>query len=97
MPLTDDLLVLDDDRFTWLSDAASHATVAAGNDRLTISDKVDRWVTAPIAGPVIFLAVMWAVFQITTAVAAYVRDGNRRCRVRAWHRIRPSWWSGWPR
>jgi ferrous iron transport protein B len=74
VPLTDDLLVLDDDRFTWLSDAASHATVAPGNDRLTISDKVDRWVTAPIAGPVIFLAVMWAVFQITTAVAAPLQN-----------------------
>jgi ferrous iron transport protein B len=70
VPVTDDALVLDDDRFTWLADTADSATVTPGNDRLTLSDKVDRWVTAPIAGPVIFLAVMWAVFQITTAVAA---------------------------
>lgn len=69
-PDTDDSLVLDDDRFTWLSDAAEKATVAPGHDRLTLSDKVDRWVTAPVVGPLIFLAVMWAVFQITTTVAA---------------------------
>ena len=74
VPPTDDALVLDDDRFTWLSEAAERATVASGNDRLTLSDKVDRWVTAPIAGPVIFLAVMWAVFQITTAVAAPLQN-----------------------
>jgi ferrous iron transport protein B len=70
VPDTDDSLVLDDDRFTWLSDAADKATVAAGHDRLTVSDRVDRWVTAPVAGPLIFLAVMWVVFQITTTVAA---------------------------
>ncbi len=73
-PLTDDALVLDDDRFTWLSDAADMATVAPGHDRLTLSDKVDRWVTAPVAGPLLFLAVMWAVFQLTTTVAAPLQD-----------------------
>src|SRR5664280_3392571 len=73
-PLTDDALVLDDDRFTWLSDAADMATVAPGHDRLALSDKVDRWVTAPIAGPLLFLAVMWAVFQLTTTVAAPLQD-----------------------
>jgi len=33
------------------------------------SDKVDRWVTGPVTGPLIFLVAMWAVFQITTLVA----------------------------
>jgi ferrous iron transport protein B len=74
-PDTDDALVLDDDRFTWLSDAAETATTAPGHDRLTLSDKVDRWVTAPVVGPLIFLAVMWVVFQITTTVAAPLQDG----------------------
>jgi len=73
-PITDDPLVLDDDRFTWLSDAADLATVTPGHDRLTLSDKVDRWVTAPVAGPLLFLAVMWAVFQLTTTVAAPLQD-----------------------
>ena len=46
------------------------ATSAPAVQPRTFSDKVDRWVTAPVLGPVIFLAVMWLVFQITTAVAA---------------------------
>ena len=74
VPDTEDALVLDDERFSWLSDAADRATVAPGHDRLTVSDKVDRWVTAPIPGPLIFLAVMWAVFQVTTTVAAPLQD-----------------------
>ena len=73
-PDTDDALLLDDDRFTWLSDAATKATVTPGHDRLTVSDKVDRWVTAPVVGPLIFLAVMWAVFQLTTTVAAPLQE-----------------------
>ena len=73
-PITDDALALDDDRFTWLSDAADMATVAPGHGRLTLSDKVDRWVTAPVAGPLLFLAVMWTVFQLTTTVAAPLQD-----------------------
>jgi len=77
-PFTDDALMLDDDRFTWLSDAADTATVAPGHDRLTLSDKVDRWVTAPVAGPLLFLAVMWAVFQLTTTVAAPLQDALAR-------------------
>jgi ferrous iron transport protein B len=73
-PSTDDTLVLDDDRFTWLSEAATKATVGSGHDRPTLSDRVDRWVTAPVIGPLIFLAVMWVVFQVTTTVAAPLQD-----------------------
>ena len=78
VPASDDALVIDDDRFTWLSAAAEQATVVPGHDRLTLSDKVDRWVTAPVAGPLIFLAVMWAVFQVTTTVAAPLQDALDR-------------------
>ena len=73
-PDTDDALTRDDDRFTWLSAAAEQATVVPGHDRPTLSDKVDRWVTAPLLGPLVFLAVMWAVFQLTTTVAAPLQD-----------------------
>ncbi|HSN11487.1 MAG TPA: ferrous iron transport protein B [Propionibacteriaceae bacterium] len=78
VPVSDDPLTRDDDRFTWLSAAADHATLVAGHDRLTLSDKVDRWVTAPVAGPLVFLAVMWAVFQLTTTVAAPLQDALDR-------------------
>jgi len=70
VPDTTDALELDDDRFTWIAAAVRAATSAPAVQPRTFSDKVDRWVTAPVLGPVIFLAVMWLVFQITTAVAA---------------------------
>ena len=74
LPDSDDALVIDDERFTWLSVAADAATVTPGHEGLTLSDKVDRWVTAPVAGPLLFLAVMWVVFQVTTTVAAPLQN-----------------------
>jgi len=41
---------------------------------LTWSDRIDRIATAPVLGPLLFLAVMWLVFQITTVVAAPLQD-----------------------
>ncbi len=69
-PADDDQLVLDDDRFTWLSAAVDNGTSQPDGHRRTLSDRIDRWVTAPVVGPLIFLTVMWAVFQVTTVVAA---------------------------
>jgi ferrous iron transport protein B len=71
-PVPDDAddLVRDDDRFSWLSSAVDRGATQPGQDRRTLSDAVDRWVTAPVVGPLLFLAVMWAVFQVTTSVAA---------------------------
>jgi len=57
-----------DERFAWI-DAALTTATGAVPARPTATDRVDRWVTAPVAGPLIFLAVMWAVFQLTTTVA----------------------------
>ncbi|MEA5053234.1 MAG: ferrous iron transporter B, partial [Propionicimonas sp.] len=66
---------LDNDRFNWVAAAVEAATVTPGRDGGTRSDRIDRWVTAPVIGPLIFLAVMWVVFQITTTVAAPMQDG----------------------
>ena len=74
VPTTTDSLELDDDRFTWIADAVRAGTSAPAVQPRTFSDKVDRWVTAPVLGPLIFLGVMWLVFQITTAVAAPLQD-----------------------
>ena len=70
VPAELDDLVRDDDRFSWLSSAVDHAARQPDHHRRTFSDLVDRWVTAPVVGPLLFLAVMWGVFQITTTVAA---------------------------
>lgn len=69
-PASADPLVLDDDRFGWIAEAVRTSMSSPAEQPRTFSDRVDRWVTAPVLGPVIFLAVMWLVFQVTTAVAA---------------------------
>jgi ferrous iron transport protein B len=56
--------------FAWVTDTTEHATTRAHEGRQTWSDRIDRWATAPLLGPMIFLAVMWAVFALTTTVAA---------------------------
>jgi ferrous iron transport protein B len=74
VPATGDQLELDDDRFGWIAEAVAAGTSAPADHPRTFSDRVDRWVTAPVLGPLIFLGVMWAVFQVTTAVAAPLQD-----------------------
>ncbi|MDR1710681.1 MAG: ferrous iron transport protein B [Propionibacteriaceae bacterium] len=66
--------VADDDRFAWIAAAVDAAATGPGDPRPTRSDRVDRWVLAPVLGPLIFLAVMWLVFQVTTTVAAPLQD-----------------------
>jgi ferrous iron transport protein B len=70
LPDGGDDLEREDNRFSWLSTAVDHGAPQPDHHRRTLSDTVDRWVTAPVIGPLLFLAVMWTVFQITTTVAA---------------------------
>jgi len=72
-PAADDLDAADD-RFAWVAAAVAAATSRDGVDRRTWSDRIDRWVTAPVLGPLIFLAAMWGVFQVTTRVAAPLQE-----------------------
>ncbi|MDR2974220.1 MAG: ferrous iron transport protein B [Propionibacteriaceae bacterium] len=65
----------EDERFAWISTAVDRGTVSKGVGHQQFSDKVDRVLLAPVLGPLIFLAVMWLVFQITTTVAAPLQDG----------------------
>ncbi len=74
VPATTEPLERDDDRFGWIAAAVEAGTRAPAEQPRTWSDRVDRWVTAPVLGPLIFLAVMWAVFQVTTVVAAPLQD-----------------------
>ena len=62
------------ERFSWLEAAVAAGTTRSGERRASRSDRIDRWVTAPVLGPFIFLAVMWVVFQVTTSVAAPLQD-----------------------
>lgn len=59
-----------EERFAWVTAAVERAALRHGAERQTWSDRIDRWVTSPILGPAIFLAMMWLVFQVTTTLAA---------------------------
>jgi ferrous iron transport protein B len=60
-------------RFGWVSDAMGLATTRTATARASWSDRLDRITTAPVLGPLLFLAVMWLLFQATTTVAAPVQ------------------------
>ena len=63
-----------DQRFADL-DAAEKAAVHRVEVGETLTQRVDRVVLHPVVGPLLFLAVMWAVFFITTTVAGPMQDG----------------------
>ncbi len=63
-----------DERFAFIDQAVQAAMSSDGEAGPSVSEKIDavalnRWV-----GPVLFLAVMWLVFQITTTVAVPLQD-----------------------
>ncbi|MFW0177563.1 ferrous iron transport protein B [Corynebacterium sp. MSK122] len=63
-----------DQRFADL-DAAEKAAVSRTDIGEPLSQRVDRVVLHPVLGPILFLAVMWVVFFITTTVAGPLQDG----------------------
>lgn len=65
---------IDDLRFEAI-DRAVAASTKGEDGGLTLTDKIDRFVLNPVLGPLLFLGVMWLVFQITTTVAAPLQDG----------------------
>ncbi|MFV0462839.1 MAG: ferrous iron transport protein B [Nostocoides sp.] len=73
-----DDLALADERFAWIEQVVSAGARHTGEDRRSWSDRIDAVVLAPVLGPIVFLAVMWAVFQLTTTVAAPLQDGLDR-------------------
>lgn len=63
-----------DARFADL-DAATKAAVHTESQPVTRSQRLDAVALHPVAYSLLFLAVMWLVFQITTTVAAPLQDG----------------------
>ena len=61
-------------RFAEL-DAAAKASVSEVEHATPLSHRLDAVALHPVVGPLLFLAVMWLVFQITTTVAAPLQDG----------------------
>ena len=70
----DSELMLADDRFAWVEAAVEAAASHSGEVRVGWTDRVDGIVTHRVWGPLVFLAAMWVVFQLTTTVAAPMQD-----------------------
>ncbi|MDD6461718.1 MAG: ferrous iron transport protein B [Bifidobacteriaceae bacterium] len=62
-----------DERFEWASQVLARVGMG-GNSGLTASDRIDRVLLHPVWGIVVFLIVMFAVFQATTTLAGPAQD-----------------------
>jgi ferrous iron transport protein B len=69
-----DELAAADERFGWIDAAVTASVSTRAMTRRTWSDRIDRFATAPVLGPLLFLGVMWLVFQATTSLAAPLQD-----------------------
>lgn len=63
-----------DRRYGWINGLVREAVRRENQDRLTLSDKIDKIVTHRALGIPIFLALMWAVFKLTSDVSAPMLD-----------------------
>lgn len=63
-----------DERFAWIDEVVSASVRRAAPSRRRWSERLDRLALSPVVGPLLFLAAMWAVFQLTTTVAAPLQD-----------------------
>ncbi|MCH8612162.1 ferrous iron transport protein B [Arsenicicoccus dermatophilus] len=64
-----------DERFAWVEAALARAVHADERTRTGWTDRLDAVVTSPLWGPLVFLAAMWGVFQVTTTVAKPLQGG----------------------
>jgi ferrous iron transport protein B len=69
-----DDLDLAEERFCWVQDAVDRAQTREAEARHTWTDRVDAIVLSRGWGPLVFLGVMWVVFQATTTLAAPIQD-----------------------
>ncbi len=73
-PGSEDAFELADARFAWVEDAVTAALDAKEQQKRSATEKIDAVALHPLFGPLLFLACMWLVFQITTTVAAPFQD-----------------------
>ena len=69
-----DSLALADERFAWVTTVVDVSVVGTPHGRTRWSDRFDALALSPFFGPLLFLAAMWAVLQLTTTVAAPLQD-----------------------
>ncbi len=66
--------IIADRRYGFISGLVKEAVRRPAEERLTLSDKIDKVVTNRVLGIPIFLALMWVVFKFTTDVAGPFLD-----------------------
>ncbi|MEA3376010.1 MAG: ferrous iron transport protein B [Chloroflexota bacterium] len=66
--------VVADRRYGWINGLVKEVVRRTGEERRTLSDRIDKIVTNRVLGIPIFLAMMWVVFKITTDVAGPYLD-----------------------
>lgn len=69
----DAILAATDRRFAWVESVLTKST-SYSPARATVTDYMDRALTARFFGPIAFLFIMWCVFQATTTIAAPMQD-----------------------
>lgn len=74
----DDELARAEQRFAWVHDVVTRGVRRPAAPTVTWSDRIDRVACAPVLGPLVFLGVMWVVFQVTTRLAAPLQDALDR-------------------
>ena len=74
-PNTTDEFELADARFEWIETTVASAMTTKDDSSISWGERIDKVALHPIFGPLMFLATMWLVFQITTTVAAPFQDG----------------------
>ena len=74
-PAAVEALAAADVRFAWIEDVVARCVRHDDTGRVRWSDRFDRLALSPVLGPLLFLGAMWAVFVLTTTVAAPLQDG----------------------
>lgn len=67
-------IVIADRRYGFISGLVKEVVLRPAEDRLTLSDKIDKIVTHRVLGIPIFLAAMWVVFKMTIEASAPYLD-----------------------
>ena len=64
--------IIADWRYGFINGLLKQGVVTGGDElRRTSSDSIDRIVTHKVLGPIIMLAVLWLMFQVTFTIGAY--------------------------
>ena len=71
---SDDPFAIADERFAWIDSVVNAGVSGADGTHRSVSDRIDAVALSPVLGPLLFLAAMWLILQVTTRVATPLQD-----------------------